>query len=357
MFNHTRLSIARMRRRLTNKELAEQAGVAAFTITRLQNGQNRPDQETVEKIAGALRYPVAFFYGDDLDLVQSDAVSFRSLTKMTARERNAATTAGSLGLHVSHWIEDRFSLPKSSLLDLSHETNPEIAARSLRQHWGLGVKPVGHMIRLLEAHGVRIFALSENTASVDAFSFWQGDRPFIFLNNFKTAERSVFDAAHELAHLVIHKHAGTKDALDAEREANAFASAFLMPGDDVRPRMPRLITTEVILKAKIRWRVSAMALAYRLHALKCLSDWQYKSTCIELGRCGYRTGEPQGIEHERSAVWSKVLSQLWSERITRDDIAEELNIPIDELEALVGGVVSALAPSPVRLPNRLHIVK
>lgn len=357
MFNHSRLSLARMRRRLTSKGLAERAGVAALTITRLEKGENEPDEETVVKIAEALRYPSAFFYGEDLDVMPPSAVSFRSLSKMTAKERNAAISAGSLGLHLSHWVEDRFSLPESRLLDLSHETDPEIAARSLRQHWSLGVKPIVHMIRLIEAHGIRVFSLSENTASVDAFSFWQDEKPFVFLNNFKTAEHSIFDAAHELGHLVMHKHAGNKDARAAEREANAFASSFLMPRDDVRPRMPRLITVSTVLTAKARWRVSAMALAYRLHALGMLSEWQYKSMCIELGRRGYRSGEPVGIDHERSTVWLKILSQLWSERVTKSEIAAELHLPLDELEGLVWGVSSVTPPATVQGPERLRSIK
>ena len=357
MFNHTRLSLARMRRRLTNKGLAEQAGVAALTITRLEKGENEPDEETIAKIAAALRYPPEFFYGEDLDVMPPDAVSFRSLTKMTAKERNAAISAGSLGLHLSHWVEERFFLPDNCLLDLSHETDPDAAATSQRQHWSLGVKPIGHMIRLLEAHGVRVFSLSEDTASVDAFSFWQDDKPFMFLNNFKTAEHSIFDAAHELGHLVMHKHAGNKDARAAEREANAFASALLMPRDDVRPQMPRLITVSTVLRAKARWRVSAMALAYRLRTLRLLSEWQYKSMCIELGRRGYRTGEPDGIEHEKSAVWSKILSQLWSERVTKSEVAAELHLPLDELEGLVWGVSSAASPVPAQGFDRLRAVK
>src|SRR4030095_16645232 len=120
-----------------------------------------------------------------------------------------------------------FNLPKQILLDLSYETDPEAAARSLRQYWGIGEKPIGNMLGLLEVHGVRVFALAEDTASVDAFSFWRDDRPFIFLNNFKTAEHSLFDSVHELGHLVLHRHGGPQASRSAEREANAFASAFL----------------------------------------------------------------------------------------------------------------------------------
>ena len=54
------------------------------------------------------------------------------------------------------------------------------------------------MLHVLEAKGVRVFSLAENTRNVDAFSSWREERPFVFLNMQKTAERSRFDAAHEL---------------------------------------------------------------------------------------------------------------------------------------------------------------
>ncbi|MGL3210465.1 ImmA/IrrE family metallo-endopeptidase [Bradyrhizobium sp. BR 1433] len=81
------------------------------------------------------------------------------------------------------------------------------------------------MLALLETKGVRIFSLAENTASVNAFSFWRDNKPYIFLNNFKMAESSIFDSAHELGHLVMHKHGDAKETRAAEREANGFASS------------------------------------------------------------------------------------------------------------------------------------
>lgn len=147
---------------------------------------------------------------------------------------------------------------------------------------------------------------------------------------------------HELGHLTMHRHGGTQPSRPAEREANQFASAFLMPANDVRTRMPRFITVNTIIEAKTRWRVSAMAMAYRLRALGLLSEWQYKSACIELGRRGFRSGEPGGIERETSRVWHKVLSQLWSERRTKSDVADRLHIPLDELEGLICGLAGSI---------------
>jgi Zn-dependent peptidase ImmA (M78 family)/DNA-binding XRE family transcriptional regulator len=338
MFNHKRLSLARKRRRLTGKGLAKRAALSPVTVSRLENGENEPDQETVGRLAAALDYPIEFFFEDDPEELDTNSVSFRSLTKMSAAERDAAISAGSLGLQLSDWIEAEFALPNSNLVDLSYETNTEMAARSLRQHWGLGEKPIGNMLALIEFHGIRVFSLSENTATVDAFSFWRNEKPYVFLNNFKTAEHGIYDSAHEVGHLVLHRHGGPQPSKAAERDANAFASAFLMPARDVRASMPKFITVDVIIKAKARWRVSAMALAYRLHTLRLLTDWQYKSACIELGRRGYRTSEPVGVEREESRVWKKILSQLWAERRTKSDIAKALHVPLDELEALVWGL-------------------
>ena len=357
MFNHRRLSIARKRRRLTAKSLAERAGVSPMTVTRLEKGENYPDDVTVRKIAEVLAYPVAFFYGDELEVIDVSSVSFRGLTKMTAKQRDAAIASGALGLLLYGWVEEHFSLPKPNLLDLGYETNPEMAARSLRQHWGLGERPIGSMIKLLETHGVRVLSLSEDTASVDAFSFWRGSTPYVFLNTFKTAERSILDAAHELGHLSLHAHGGGRISREAEREANMFASTFLMPRDDVRSRMPRFIKIEAVLKAKRRWRVSAMAMTYRLHALHLISDWQYKSLCIELGRRGYRTGEPDGIDRDESAIWLKVFSSLWEEGTTKEDVAVALNLPLEEVEGLVWDL-AGVKPRPERGEDiKLHAVE
>ncbi|OLO10157.1 XRE family transcriptional regulator [Chromohalobacter japonicus] len=342
MFNHKRLIMARKRKGLTAKSLAELAGISPVTLSRIEKALNPPDDSTVEKLSKALGYPKQFLYGEDLEDLDTDAVSFRSLSTMTAKEKHSALVAGSLGLSLLSWIDDRFNLPKPDLIDLSHEVSPEHAANALRQYWNIGVQPITNLMHLMETKGVRFLAMSENTASVDAYSFWMGGVPHVYLNNFKSAERSIFDTAHELGHLVMHCNGEAKSSREAEREANAFASSFLMPKDDVISRSPRFVNTEAVINLKARWRVSAMAMAYRLHVLKLVTEWQYKSIIIELSKRGFRKGEPVGVERERSAIWPKVLSQLWSERVTKKEIANDLALPLYEVEALIEGLVPDL---------------
>jgi len=334
MFNSDRLRTARERRMLTAKGLAERVGVSAVSLSKYENG-HEPDEATANRIADALSYPVDFFYRDAPERLDTDAVSFRSLARMKARERRAAEAAGALGIELYEWIDTRFNLPAADLIDLSKERRrPSVAARLLRQHWGLGDRPIGNVLKLVESKGVRVLSLSEATKNVDAYSFWRGDHPYVFLNQEKTAERSIFDTAHELGHLVLHHHADSRTDKEAETQADRFASAFLMPESDVMDYAHHFTAGQVIA-AKKRWKVSAMALAYRLNSLGYISEWNYRSLIIDLGKRGYRSGEPDGIEREVSTVLAKVLSALWSKGLTKNEIAKDLGIPLGEIEALL----------------------
>ena len=101
MFNPDRLRIARKRRRMSSKQLAERTGLTAVTITRLEKFRNEPEPETVQALVKALDFPREFFFGPDIDELNKDAASFRSLTSMTAKEREAALAAGALAYMLS----------------------------------------------------------------------------------------------------------------------------------------------------------------------------------------------------------------------------------------------------------------
>ena len=85
MFEESRLKLARARRGLTAKALAEKAGVSVDTIKRLEQGRNEPEPYTVGKLSQALGYPEEFFFGTKVEAVDPGAVSFRSFSKRTAK--------------------------------------------------------------------------------------------------------------------------------------------------------------------------------------------------------------------------------------------------------------------------------
>jgi Zn-dependent peptidase ImmA (M78 family) len=68
-----------------------------------------------------------------------------------------------------------------------------------------------------------------------------------------------------------------------------------------------------------------MALTYRMHDLDLLTDWQYRSTCAELSRLGYRFDEPEGMEQrETSQVLTKVFTALRTKPVRPSSVAAEL---------------------------------
>jgi len=318
---------------MTKILLAEAISVTPHTILRYESGDMLPSDENVEKLSAALTFPIGFFFEADVDELSEETASFRSLSAMTAKERDAALAAASLAFLFADWVEQRFNLPKQDLISISNE-EPETAARSLRQKWLLGEQPVKNMVQLLEAKGVRVFSLAENTKTVDAFSAWRGDRPYVFLNMNKTPEHSRFDAAHELGHLVLHRHGGPQGR-KAEEEADRFASSFLMPSLDVKAILPRVNTLNQIIQAKKRWSVSVAALNVRLHRLGITSDWQYRTFSIQLTERGFREKEPYGIKREQSIAWQKVFTELWKEKVTKKDVAKSLYLPYDEVSNLL----------------------
>jgi Zn-dependent peptidase ImmA (M78 family) len=343
-FSRKRLSIARKRRLLNKKGLAAALNVSEYTVLRYEAGKTVPSDDDIAAIAKTLRFPINFFFGDDIDEPFADTASFRSQTSMNAAIRDAALAAGSIGFLISDYVEARFELPSISIPDLGFYT-PEQASRALREEWALGERPVSNMIHLLESKGARVFSLAENSLKVNAFSLWRAGKPYMFLNTMKSAESSRFDAAHELAHLVLHQD-GKTTGRDAEDQANRFASSFLMPEADVLAELPYVRSLNDIVRKKSRWKVSAAALNYRLRKLGLTTEWQNRALCIDIARAGYGKNEPFPIAREMSVVWEKVLKALWTERITRAEIARDLNLPASEVEAMVFGVLGNTVPRP-----------
>ena len=338
-FNAKRLRQARKRRGITRRDLARETGISERVLAYNECGERSPNEEQRRALADALGFLDEFFSRDDPELLPSDGVSFRSMSRMTARQRKRALAGAEMALELSAWLDEQFELPRPNLPDLRHQNEPEAAAAALRSYWCLGDRPIKNVLHLLEKRGVRVFSLAEDCESIDAFSFWKGDRPYVFLNTRKSGERSRFDAAHELGHLLLHSHGGP-NGRRAEYEADDFAACFLMPRSHVIANQPTRKSLDGLIGAKKQWGVSVLALARRLHETGSLTDWHYRQICIQAQQLGLRKDEPNAIDRETSQVLRKTLTHLWSQRITPNQIAASFGWPRHELTALTFQCVS-----------------
>lgn len=337
MFTPSRLTLARLRRGYTKSRLAAEAGVTMRSISAHESGESEPTPDTLHAIANVLRFPENFFRRPEVERPPAASASFRSFTSMTAAQRHSALGAGALAVELSDWVERHFRLPAPDVPSFRLQA-PEAAADALRETWQLGVKPIRNMVHLLEQHGVRVFSLAEECRQVDAFSVWRSGKPFVFLNTMKSGERSRFDAAHELGHLVLHRHGAPRGGREAEQEADSFASAFLMPRRSVLAVAPAFPSIASLVKLKKEWSVAVSALARRLHEVGLLTDWHYRTLMIQMSSLGYRTTEPDPIPRETSQVLAKVFSSMRERGWTRARLADELAVYTPDIDALVFGL-------------------
>lgn len=333
----SRLVVARRRRQLTKAALAQRAGLSSRALYVYESGRGWPTLDSLSAIAEATRFPIPFFYRSELAEPSVDAASFRSLASMTATQRDAALAAGALSFEVQQWIDDKFELVSPKLPNMTG-FDPVAAAAAFRNRLSIGERSIGNMVHLLEAMGIRVFSLAEQGKQVDAFSVWHQDIPFVFLNTMKTAEHSRMDAAHELGHLLLHRHGGPQGR-DLEKDAQAFAAAFLMPERTIRAQVGYLNapTLEQLILHKAEWKVSASALAHRTYRLGLMSEWHYRGICIDLARFG-RAKEPNPIPRETSQVFTKAFGDLKDDGITPSDLAKELDLYTEDLDALIFGL-------------------
>lgn len=330
----SRLSLARRRKGWSRPELSKKSGIPARTIAAWEAGERQPTTDNFRPVARALEFPMAFFTGSPVERLNPEGVSFRAITKMTAGQRDSAIGSAEMALMLSDWLRAEFDLPNAQIPELSM-LNPEEAASEVRVAWGLGSRSIGNLVHLLESKGVRVFSLAEDNLSLDGLSFWRGAEPFIFLNTMKSAERSRFDAAHELGHLVLHRH-GQALGRKAEIEANEFASAFLMPRDSVIEHAPRMPDLNAIIQAKRWWGVSTGALVHRMGRLNLLSEWHTVTFWKQIQAWGYRTAEPDPMPREHSQIWQQVFSWMRENGMRRGDLTSALgHWPASELRGLV----------------------
>jgi Zn-dependent peptidase ImmA (M78 family) len=101
-----------------------------------------------------------------------------------------------------------------------------------------------------------VIRLPLGSTDVDAFSLPFTHHPVVVLGTDKNDRaRSRFDAAHELAHLVLHGEQiwGVKEV---EKQTHTFAAAFLMPADEIAAQLPSTVDWARLFELKRHWHVS-----------------------------------------------------------------------------------------------------
>ncbi len=321
IFNGERLKEALQFREKKMTELADETRISKQSLSLYANGVNVPPFENVTKIANALSFPTDFFMVEDGCTVITGNTYFRSQASATKKSRVAQTIKLEYVARMYEVLLNYINFPELSLpkvdIDLpenSMDTDSglvfkeiEQLAADVRRFWNLGNGPIDSLQYVLESNGIIVTGFSGVGSNIDAFSQQisvNGRTVYIIALALgeKPLERLRFDMAHELGHILLHTWGEnnediSKDEFNArEKQANMFASAFLLPKDGFSRMVSAYPTNVDYYKSlKKKWKVSMQAMMYRARQLDKISANQFQYMMRTVSKNGWRTKEPGDV--------------------------------------------------------------
>jgi Zn-dependent peptidase ImmA (M78 family) len=300
------LTLARESRGMSQTSLADAmsklAGepISQGYVSKAEAGKLAVDGERLALYGRVLRYPAGVLCVDaEMNGVGIGLVHHRKKASLGAKElRRIHAQLAMAWLQVRGLVEPRVrGAHRFERIEVSDLDTPAEAAQALRKLWGLPAGPVADLIGVVESAGGIVLVRDLDTPDLDAVSQWDGvDAPLFLLSAHAPADRFRFTFTHEIGHVVMHAEPGAT-ALQ-ERQADEFASEFLMPAADIANELGGPLDLARLLALKQRWGVSMAALARTALTLSQISEWQYRNLVIEMSTLGYKKQEPGEIHRE-----------------------------------------------------------
>ncbi len=367
-FDGSRLTLARHLAGLRKSDLAGRIGKSPTAVAAWESGAKNPMPATVSELALGLSVDPGFFAVRPDDVTATSTTPhFRSLRSTSQLARDQAFAYGQLAVDITASLERHVELPELDLPNVPVSTGhrdldaPEEAARIVRERWEMGDGPAGHLVRLLENHGILVVFSPAQTASVDAYSFTSALRPVVVLNPIKRDYyRQRFDVAHELGHLVMHGDA-EPGGRTVEDQAHRFASELLMPAAEIRDLLPSTMGAHAwrtLAQLKERWGVSMQALLFRARQLGRLSDVSYRNAMTTISSRGWRRDEPGLIRTiEQPSLLPRSVELLVQEGIDEQLLVEQCRVPYDIFRTVVSRQPETSDPDVEQRPGSREDVK
>lgn len=315
------LVMARQALGLTQADFAPRVGLSQATVSKLEDGLLPGiESSTLGKIAGATGYPPAFFLQTGVQRPLRDPFYRKrsSLSAKTIKQCEALINITTLELEkLLRKTEADPRLPLPSWSADYFPGGPREVARQLRTAWNVPRGPLLDLISLIEDAGIIVMPFDFGNAGIDGMNVaLPGGDHVIFYNSKMPAVRQRHTIAHELGHAIMHKVPSS----DAEDEAFAFASEFLMPEADIRGTLYPL-DLDLLLRLKRKWLVSMQAILYWANLIGVIKDSYYKYMFIKIGKSGWRKSEP--LDDQIQAEKPQLVSDLVNLHLNELGYSEE----------------------------------
>lgn len=336
--NKKQLTFAREFRGFSQTELANSiTGLSQSNLSKFEKGFGGLSEEIFKKIIEFLNFPEEFFSRKINNVIENGNYRKKATINKSSilKFENKCRLIGYIIDEFSESIE----WPDFTLYPLNVEDgySPEYIASYTRRILKLdNDEPVRNIFSLLESSGIIIYEIDE-IEKFDGVSFVTDKGfPVIIINKNFSNDRKRFTIAHELGHLLMHNesHFPVSSFREKEKEANQFASEFLMPRDAIINSL-RFLKMGDLGDLKNYWLTSMSSIIRRAKDLKCIDENRYKFFMIEMSRYGYTKREPIDVFIDKSTCFKNGVNLFKKElSYTKDDFVKFTALPLDLIEDL-----------------------
>ena len=320
-----RISYARKAKRYSMRDLAEKIGLSAMAISKYERELSIPSSKVLRLLSEALDVKVEYFFRPNRLGVELKA--FRKHVALSVKDQ------ASIQVKIQDWIEryceveelfpdeqKDVSLPFHKVYTLQDAEN--LASR-LRQQWNLGNDPIENFTQLLEDKGIKV-GLVSGYDHFDACTFKVGDKHVIVSKEGLPGDRQRFNIGHELGHLMMDVQKG----VNAEKAANVFVSAFLIPAESARFELGSVrsdLSFGELFLLKQKYGVSMQAWIYRASELNIITANKARSLFQQFRANGWHKTEPgDQIPPEEPMRMEQLIYRALAEELISQSRAQEL---------------------------------
>ena len=336
--NHKQLTFAREFKGYSQTELSNKIqGLSQSNLSKFEKGLGVLSEDLQKKIIDFLGFPEDFYNRKINTIIENANYRKRATVSKTKilKFENKCKVIG----YVIDELSESIEWPDFKLAPLNVEDGyaPEYIANYTRRLLKVNVDdPIKNIFSILETAGIIIYEINDDE-KFDGVSFiTDKGNPIIIVNKNFSNDRKRFTIAHELGHILMHNENNfpISSYRDKEKEANQFASEFLMPENYIKNSLRNLKLSEVG-NLKSYWLTSMSSIIRRAKDLKCIDDNRYKYFLIEMSRNGFTKKEPIEVFIDKPTCLKNAINLFKTDlAYSLEDFSNYTALPKDIIDEL-----------------------
>jgi transcriptional regulator with XRE-family HTH domain/Zn-dependent peptidase ImmA (M78 family) len=268
-----RIKGARIMAQMSQRDLADTAGVSAMAISKYERGLDIPGSSVLIRLAKALGVKVEYFF-------RSTTVAL-SPHPQRQQESLPSEQSASILEQAQEWLERYVDV--ENLLDAGMHYKPlskqriktideiEEVALNVREEWRLGFDPIESLIEICEDRGIKV-GIIDGPENFDALTLWTNNAiPVFILQRDIPGDYQRLCIAREIGYLVLE----ATEQLDQSMAVHRFARCLIAPQSAVELELGQKrhsISLYELNLLKHKYGLSMQTWIERARDLKILSE-------------------------------------------------------------------------------------